>query len=169
MNIAIMGPIFVKVDSEGIEFTSESLKLAERLAKNHNVSFISSIGNTYVRPLIKPEIAARGINTDHIHLETFGTGFIISKDLGRFNDDIIQYPSLSKCSEYVQRHPCIFWHADAFILSCEHYELIELSKKNDVIPYLYLPEDAFEHLDDDDEELLENITRLNDDNISSYF
>ena len=169
MKIAIMGPIFVNVSEYGIELSSKSLELAKRLSQKHDVSFISSVGRTSVRSYIEDEISSYGIDISHIHTENFGTGFIINSSLGEYND-IIQYPQMTKCKEYVEKHYLeIFPNFDAFILACEYYDLLEFCKHRKAVPYLYLDDSFFEYLDDDDVEHVEGVIRLNDNNISTYF
>lgn len=169
MKIAIMGPIFVKVALSGIAFTSEPLELAKKLAEKHTVSFITSISNTSVKYQIQDEVAKHNINTEHIRVHDHGTGFYIDSSIGQY-DDIIQYPSLDGCATYIERHASrVFSGIDAFIIGSEHYELIHSCEDYNVTPYLYVPPQFLEYLDDDEEEMLEGIVRLTDKNISDYF
>ena len=179
MNVVVFGPVFVNVmihvdgvfDEMGsnkgtveTSYSSEAVEIAIKLAKNNDVTFVSSL-DTQADVYIRRKLKTHNINTEYIAYEQGGLGFKI-----QFDDpedrvaEIMHYPSMKNVTRDLEIHEDeIFGNADAVIIYEIDPQIVELCKKHRVSIYR-IPNEVYEdRMDDDDLLLIKDIPLIRPD------
>lgn len=177
MKIGVFGPVFVKINinlslpfdqfsNQGTArttYSSASLEVAEKLSKDNDVLFFTSLDTEASIPIIR-FLRSKNILTDYISYESHGTGFFIQYTDSGLVRDIISYPSITNAVSQMKLHEeAIFNQMDAMILAELDESVIEMCRRNNVRMFV-ITEDIDMDLEEEDPEIVKDVTIINAEN-----